>query len=179
MPSDVCIKRFLTIIPGGKRLFIERKDPIKVQISANDMAEWFRDTLEKIEKQLGNGKSADPAVKEDKFVFPINHEVPSWAQETRRNIKDIRLFIGQSSEKEGQNSEDHTEILAFNQKKEVNSSTDVGKVRCGICSQPGHPDSRCFLRICNTYGGKGHDSKGCTSAWNRGNYQNKNVSKIQ
>ena len=39
MPSAVCIKRFLTIIPGGKRLFIERKYSIKVQMSANDMAE--------------------------------------------------------------------------------------------------------------------------------------------
>ena len=73
----------------------------------------------------------------------------------------------------------HTEILAFNQKKEVNSSGDVEKARCEICSKPGHPDSRCFQRICNTCGGKGHDSERFSSAWNRGNYQKKNVSKRQ
>ena len=132
-------------------------------------------------KAIGQWKKCRSSSRRGKFVFPINHKdaIPSWAQEMRRNIKDIWLFIGQSSEKEGQNSEEHTEILAFNQKKEVNSSKDVEKVRCGICSKPGHPDSRCFQRICNAFGGKGHDSEGCTSAWNRGNYQNKNVSKRQ
>ena len=88
---------FLQLYPEVKGYSLKEKilSKYKCQQTTWHNGQWFRDTLEKIEKQLGNGKSADPAIKEEKFVFPINHEdeIPSWAQEMTRNIKDIRLFI--------------------------------------------------------------------------------------
>ena len=174
--SDVCIKRFLSVIPGGKKLFGEREETIKNDMTSTGMAEWFRDTLEKIEKKLGPGKKTDITIKEEQFVFTAenNENIPGWAREMKKNIEEIQLYIDQENPPNIAN-EETSDVFAFEKRNTRSNKGKLKTIRCGTCSKSGHSDKFCFHRICENCGGKGHDADGCTSVWFKNKKQKKSI----
>lgn len=49
--SDFFIKRFLSNIPGGKKLFIEKKNQIKANMSSDEIHSFFKNIMEKIQRK--------------------------------------------------------------------------------------------------------------------------------
>ena len=179
--TDVCIKRFLSLMPGGKKIFVEKKSSIKNEMTADEVAEWFRDMLEKIEKRVKVEKSTESAMKEEKeekFVFPINHtdDIPKWAHKIQKELEDIKIHIFPKEDEEIHSSEE-SEVLAFRQERPNYSGKGKKRDICSICSKQGHSDKVCFYRICSSCQGKGHDREQCPSEQNRLKPRQKNFTR--
>ena len=180
--SDVCIMRFLTNVPGGKKLFEAKEEDIKSELDEDGMATFFKKVMPKLLKTLKDD-TASLSV-HDSFVFPVEHSegVPSWAKDLQDEVHNLRVRVESKDSGCGESevSGDHDEVFAFNKqssgsnsrsrKRGTPNSGSTDRPKCSICGKLGHVKASCFQRLCECCNGKGHDAEVCPS---KKNFQSK------
>lgn len=157
--ADVFIKRFLTNIPGGKKLYKDKKDDITDEMTNAQVITFFKAVLEKLQKRQ-KAEHDSPDIKTEPFTFQVEEEeaMPSWARDLQREVGCLRSRM-ESSESGFQEEDVETQLMypfqAGNQGKE--------KKRCHVCNKTGHLSKSCFKRVCQTCSGTGHDAAMCPS----------------
>ena len=172
MQPDVFVKRFLTNIPGGRKLYVEKKAAIKADMTADNVTDFFKDIMEKLQKRIGGespGMLSPKVIKEEQFLFPVYgvtescEQIPEWARDLQREIGDLRCRVASNESGIGlgeeRNDNEQQEVFAVYQEQQKRKS----KNSCGICGKPGHPDQKCYKRICAVCNGMGHDAEVCPS----------------
>ena len=153
MQSDAFLKRFLSNIPGGKKLFLERKAEIKATMTDDEIHNFFKNIREKLQRRSAGGETSNPVIKTEPFAFPIQKnreesmDIPSWAQDLQKEIGEIlnRIASSESSENECNPNQD---IFAFNQKNNSRAKPSFTKLKCDICNKTGHTSQKCFHSVC-------------------------------
>jgi hypothetical protein len=174
IPNDVCVKRFLTNVPGGKKLYDENTGRITTaELNTTDkVTEFFKTILPKLKKKYETG-DVSPMIKDEPFVFPIqqgsgkNEDIPNWAWDLKEQVNDIRsrMESNESGFAEEEHGNDNKQVLAFNDKHTKKGISS--RKSCEICGKSGHVERNCFQRICLACNGKGHDADVCPSKSNR------------
>ena len=161
IPSDVLIMRFLTNIPGGKKMFESRKAEIKSGLDTAGVANFFKDSMEKLQRNLA-GLEASAS---ESFAFPVHEEdqVPQWARQLQKDVEDIRLRMTSSESGYGDEEPEEKEAYPFSSDRKFSNKD---RPKCDICNKTGHLPASCYQRVCSCCGGKGHDSEDCTSKKN-------------
>ena len=190
IPSDVFVKRFLTNINGGKKLYYSYKDDFNNNLNSDEVTALFKKMMEKIKKHLKEEK----VIKEEpEFVFKINHtghddeSMPLWAKSLHEEVRNLKC---QQARRESADELDYN--CSYNTSWEWNNETEMypmqayGKnksykskpsasgsfqgrdrdLACNICKKTGHRAKNCFNRRCFKCEGKGHDVKDCPSNFN-------------
>ena len=98
IPTDVFIMQFMTNNPGGKKLFESKKDKIKSDLDAAGVANFFKDCMEKLQK---NSTSSETSGSET-FAFPVEQEeqVPQWARELQKDMDELRSRLDVTDEED-------------------------------------------------------------------------------
>ena len=151
IPSDVLIMRFLTNVPGGKKLFESKKDKIKSGLNAAGVANFFKDCMEKLQ----NNSTSLEALASETFAFPVEQEeqVPQWARELKKDVDELRSRFDVTEE-------DETEVYPVHSDRKFGNKD---RPICDICKKAGHLKASCYQRVCSCCGGKGHDGEGSPS----------------
>ena len=90
--------RFLTNVPGGKKLFESKKDKIKSGLNAACVANFFKDCMEKLQ----NNSTSLEALASETFAFPVEQEeqVPQWAWELQKDVDELLSRFDVTEEEE-------------------------------------------------------------------------------
>lgn len=176
IPSDICIMRFLTNVPGGKKIFESKEDEVKADLNVGGLADFFKKVMPKLRKNLKDGTSS--LTVHESFIFPVEHKevIPEWAKELQNEVRDLRMRVqsNDSGYVEGTDKDEETGVYSFRQSdksqktkiKKKGSSGAVNRPKCDLCGKLGHVKSSCFQRICECCSGKGHDAEACPSKGN-------------
>ena len=132
LSREVFAKRFLTNVPGGKKLFEDNKVEIDDPNSSIKVDNFFKKILAKLK-----GK-CEPAqekvkVKEEPSVFPVHdqeEEVPAWGKELMNELGQIRSLLvsnGTRQNKESAGSDEEHSVYAYNR------AGNVTRKKCNIC----------------------------------------------
>ena len=175
VPSHVCLMRFLTNVPGGKKLFDSFQDDIKDEMDDAAMAELFKKLLPKLLKNSQDGSA--PQLANDSFMYPVEQSevMPVWARELQDQVSSLRERVeSKDSGYEGSvASEEEKDVFAYDKNfNHGNKPThkgpfgNSGRPKCDICKKRGHVAANCYQRICDCCQGKGHDAEACPSRKN-------------
>ena len=173
MPSDVFLKRFLSNIRGGKKLFIDNKTTIKSGMTVEALHNFFKDIMDKIQKKAASQEPANTVIKSEPFVFSVQNSqedstrMPDWAVELKKEVGDLRTRM-QSGESSGMSENEGSTFNenVFSFQKKSGNPPRKNQMKCEICSKLGHIRDRCFNRICEKCQGTGHDANMCPSKRN-------------
>ena len=161
MSNVAFMKRFLTNIPGGKKLYDDNKAKIKAdQLDTDDkVTNFFMTILPKLKKKF-ESDTASPATKEEPFVFPIDRrndkakDMPEWAWELKEEVNSIRARMQSNEsgfEDDNQTASDRggDQVFAFNKTSGDKKAYNRSKA-CRICGKMGHWQKSCYKRTCST-----------------------------
>ena len=93
--GPVFARRFLTNVPGGKKLFEDKIAAIKDLDTSTKVDSFFADILPRLKKKCDTEEPSKPV--QDPFVFPVQpHEekVPGWAKDILDEINTLRDCAG-------------------------------------------------------------------------------------
>ena len=172
MSNVAFVKRFLTNIPGGKKLFDENKDKIVAeQLNTEDkVTSFFKSLLPKLKKRLDTGATSQ-SFKEEPFVFPVraerNEDMPEWARDLKEEVDNIRSRMQSDESGFGEDDlfspVDNRQVFAFSRNAKDKRWNSNQSKACRVCGKMGHWQKTCFKRICSNCNGTGHDANMCPS----------------
>jgi hypothetical protein len=172
IPTDVFLKRFLTQVPSGKKLYDSNKDKIKPDLGSAEVTGIFQGLMEKLQKNVFKQESV-VEIKEEPFVFSyeqraaVNDVVPQWAREMQDQLSELRTRVGSAeSGFEEQDMEEHNVMFQKSAKSTAKKASEPKL--CFVCHKPGHFARECYARRCETCEGKGHSASECPSMIQKG-----------
>jgi hypothetical protein len=96
IPTDVFLKRFLSNVSGGKKLYDSNKEAIKTGLSDDEIVTVFKSIMEKLRKRT---EEEVKEAKEESFVFSydqstkVSEAVPQWAKNIQEELSDLRVRV--------------------------------------------------------------------------------------
>ena len=194
IPTDMIFTRFLTLFKGGDKFYEDNTTAIKSEMSKTDMTVLFG----KFKKELDKKSSKDKVViikeePEENYVVDQKEQQPEWAKDMQDQLhfmqgqlNECRSHQNDYALSSGTETTESEEVYQYQNsskpkntgKKHDNKSSKQSK-NCKTCKRSGHSAEKCWKRICENCGGKGHSDFECSSYRKKENNQQRPQSNRQ
>jgi len=170
VPTDMIVKRFLTLFKGSDKFYEANKADIKLKMSKVEMTAMFGKF-----KQERDKKTPIVVIKEEpseeNYAISPSEEQPAWAKSMQEQLNSMQNQIRECRTYQSESSSctevsDAEEVYQYNkkgQKGPSKSNSNSNSKRCKTCQRTGHSAEKCWKRICENCKGKGHSDFECSS----------------
>ena len=158
LSNDVIAIKFLQDMPGGSKLFADKEEQIKTDMTEDDLIKLFDYVKEKLQKKAKIKTEEHPT---SAFVAVENEPVPRWARDLREQVAALESAIQSFSSTDSGTEEQNRAYYAKKEGKKFKRPLQLKP--CGICGKNNHTEQKCFKRVCSNCSGTGHDAGKCST----------------
>lgn len=156
--NDAIAIKFLQDIPGGSKLFAEKEEKIKADMTDDDLIKLFDYVKEKLQKKAKTAAEERPT---SSFMAVESEPVPRWARDLREQVAALESAIQSFSSTDSGTEEQNRAYYAKKGGKKFKRPLQLKP--CGICGKNNHTEQKCFKRVCSNCSGTGHDAEKCAT----------------